>query len=133
MEALENLKIFCEEVERGQFQPTAEAIDVLGNALVEATRVREGYAELAWQAGVYLLVESGNESDIYTRFGYAAVANALQASLMDATFPLGLGFIADGFLPNGGLETLMRHPRIRQALGSWNEKKVSLSPQSFRA
>ena len=42
--------------ERGQFQLTAEAIDTLGNALVEAAHVREGYAKLAWQAGVYLLV-----------------------------------------------------------------------------
>ena len=66
MEALEILKIFCEEVEHGQFQLTAEAIDTLGNALVEAARVSEGYAKLAWQAGVYLLVVSGSDGDIYT-------------------------------------------------------------------
>ena len=133
MEALENLKIFCKEVEHGQFQLTAEAIDTLGNALVEAARVSEGYAKLAWQAGVYLLVESGNDGDIYTRFGYTAVANALQASLADGTFPLGLGFITEGFLPDGGLETLVRHPRIQQALATWSETKVTISPQSFRA
>ncbi len=82
---------------------------------------------------MYLLVESGNSGDFYTRFGYATVANALQASLADGTFPLGLGFITEGFLPEGGLETLMRHPGIQQALATWNETKVTISPQNFRA
>lgn len=132
IEALKNLKTFCEEIEHSQFQFTAEAIDTLGNALVEAAHVSEGYARLAWQAGVYLLVESGNDGDIYTRFGYAAVANALQASLLDGTFPLGLGFITEGFLPDGGLGMLVRHPRIQQALATWSGMKVTLSLQSFR-
>src|SRR5581483_1591265 len=132
MEALERLKVFCKEAESGQFRPTVETIDALGNALVEAAGVREGYTELAWQAGCYLLVESDNVDDIYTRFGYPAVARALQATLANGTFPLGLGFMND-FLPSGGLGTLVSHPCIQQALTSWGAQKATLAPENFRA
>lgn len=134
MNAIQNLKIFREHVDRNEFEPTEEALEQLGRDLIEAAGTREGYENLAWQAGRDLLLIAEDADAFYERFGYDTVANALRASLEDKTFPVSLGFIDYDFLPpDGRLEALVRHPLIEQALHIFQNAPLTLSPQNFSA
>lgn len=134
MNAFENLRAFIESAERSEEKPSPEQIERLGRDLVQVADMREGYEEIVWQAGMHLIFSLEHEAEIetfYQRYGYRAIANALFATFINGDFPIGLGFIVNGFVLDDDLSRLAKRPEIREVLVMLEEEHVCVPVDNF--
>ncbi len=106
------------------FQPEAELtpqqLQKVGAALVGAASLRLGYSGLIWRVGATLLAALDNTAaeQFYERFGFAAVATAIAASLRNGDFPLGLTFAEKEYLfyTDAEISSVFKHERVLDIL-----------------
>lgn len=100
--------------------PTPQQLREVGAALVGAASLSEGYSSLIWRVGAMLLMTLDNAAaeQFYERYGYAAVATAITASLRAGDFPLGLTFAEKDYLFYTGADiaSVFDHPRVQNIL-----------------
>lgn len=134
MNAIENLRAFIESAEQSGQKLSPEQRERLGNDLVQAADTREGYEELVWQAGmnlVFSLEQEEEVEDFFQRYGYRAIASALFSTFINGDFPIGLGFIVNGFVLDDDLSTLANRSEIREALAMLEEERVRVPIENF--
>jgi hypothetical protein len=90
----------------------------IGAALVGAASLASGYSGLIWRVGSKLLMmlESADAEQFYERYGYAAVATGLAASLRAGDFPLALTFAEHLFYTGADAASVFAHPRVQETL-----------------
>jgi hypothetical protein len=109
-------------------QPRPQQLREIGAALVGAASLASGYAGLIWRVGsrLLMLLENAAAEQFYERFGYAAVATALAASLREGDFPLGLSFADQYFYTGTDIASIFAHPRVLESLSDVCTSSASL-------
>jgi hypothetical protein len=99
-------------------QPNAQKLREIGAALVGAASLPSGYSGLIWRVGskLLMLLDDATAEQFYERYGYAAVATGLAASLRVGDFPLGLAFAEHLFYTGADLDSVFTHPRVQETL-----------------
>ncbi len=102
----------------GNTPPNAQQLREIGAALVGAAALARGYSGLIWRVGSKLLMmlESAEAEQFYERYGYAAVATGLAASLAAGDFPLGLTFAEHYFYTGADAASVFAHHRVQETL-----------------
>jgi hypothetical protein len=106
-----------------QSQPadlTPQQLQKIGAALVGAASLPAGYSGLIWRVGATILAALDNTAAeaFYERFGFAAVATAIAASLRNGDFPLGLAFAEKDYLfyTDADIGSVFKHERVMDIL-----------------
>jgi hypothetical protein len=105
------------EFEQSSFtELTAQQLQKVGAALVGAAALAEGYSGLIWRVGATILAALDNAAaeQFYERYGFAAVAMAIVASLRAGDFPLGLTFAEKDYLfyTDAEIASVFKHERV---------------------
>ncbi len=112
---------FLHDVElNGPAELTPLYLQQVGAALVGAASLRAGYSGVIWRVGATLLAALDNTAaeQFYERFGFAAVATAIAASLRNGDFPLGLTFAENEYLfyTDADIGSVFSHERVLDIL-----------------
>ncbi len=115
---------------------TPQQLRAIGAALVGAASLREGYEGVIWRVGATLLMtlESSAAEQFYERFGFAAVATAVAASLRAGDFPLGLTFAESLFYPGADVASVFKHPHVQAILSDACASQIfpPVAPDCFK-
>ena len=111
-------------------------IQFLGQQLVEAAKTPDGYRDVVWRAGEYLILYASEYPDwgsegFFDDYGYTAIQNSFEAVFALDDFPANLGFITHNFLPGGQLPRLFADARIRHTLEQCALERCRLSPDKI--
>jgi hypothetical protein len=102
----------------GNAPSSPQQLREIGAALVGAASLASGYSGLIWRVGSKLLMmlENTDAEQFYERYGFAAVATGLAASLRAGDFPLGLAFAEHLFYTGADVASVFAHPRVLETL-----------------
>lgn len=102
----------------GNTPSSPQQLREIGAALVGAASLVDGYSGLIWRVGSKLLMmlDSAEAEQFYERYGYAAVATGLAASLRAGDFPLALTFAEHLFYTGADVASVFAHPRVLETL-----------------